>query len=502
MMKNIKFQFIFILGSLFFLNSCTLEDEGNYVYKDINEVVFEGLLKSNETYEVPRFDNLSINTDNIKLTQDSDGSGSYEYSWKAVSTNSLDDEIYELSTQKSIDSQILLLPGTYTLYYLVKDLNTGVEWQHKTNLKVINSIYEGWMVLNDVAGESRLDMVSLLSGEYKVIPDVLDFSFSPLKLTGKPGFVQAFDISPSLNGIYVSTSGNGTTRLDDNTFDWRKSNNLSYEFTTSQTENFEASNLYVKAQGMSAVFKDTDFYVYNRIYRVSYSTPQNVDRFGQRFDASPYIGKGGDLGGFANMAIYDNTNKKFVYHTGYFSYCYDVLSSDPMFAPGKDLRYMVSTTFNGDQTFAVLKDPTTGKNHIGMFEVRGFSSSHYSEILATDFDQAEHIAIDPTYAYIMYNVGGKVYEYDIFTQTTKEMIDKGGDVITKLEYRKFFNTYSNTSYAKMSKQLIVCSYDPTGPEGSNGTMELYNVPPTQGDLTLDASYSGFGKIVSIAYRER
>ena len=61
MIKKIKIQFIFILGSLFLMNSCA-EDEGNYDYIEINEVVFEGLL---ENYTAPRFQNLSIKT--IKL---------------------------------------------------------------------------------------------------------------------------------------------------------------------------------------------------------------------------------------------------------------------------------------------------------------------------------------------------------------------------------------------------------------------------------------------------
>ena len=79
------------------------------------------------------------------------------------------------------------------------------------------------------------------------------------------------------------------------------------------------------------------------------------------------------------------------------------------------------------------------KNYVGIFDINTFAQAHYSEITATDFDLAENIAIDPTYAYIFYNVGGKLYQYDIFTATTVEMLDKGSKVITKIEYRKFFS---------------------------------------------------------------
>ena len=173
--NKLKSHFILLFAALMVLNSC-IKDEGNYDYNDINEVVFEGFA---EEYSALRFDNLTINTDDVKFTLDNAGTGSYEYKWHALSKNLIDDEIHVLSTDKNIDTQIVLLPGEYTLYYLVKDVNTGVEWQHSTDLKVVNSIYEGWMVLNEVSGNSRLDMISLVEGEYKEIHDVLSFSKSP-----------------------------------------------------------------------------------------------------------------------------------------------------------------------------------------------------------------------------------------------------------------------------------------------------------------------------------
>ena len=496
MIKNIKIQFIFLLGCFIFMNSCNT-DEGNYDYKEINEVIFDGLL---EDYVALRYDNLEISTDDVKYTMDSDGSGNYEYSWEAVSKNVLNDDIYKLSSDKNINSRIVLVPGTYYLYYLVKDLDTGVEFQYKTNLEVINTIYEGWMVLNDVGGEPRLDMVTWLEGGgYKEIQDVLAFAESPLTLSGKPGFVRCYPYDPNFYGIYISTSGNGTTKIDPDTFDWRIANNLAYEFTSSQPEDFEADAFYPRGEGISVVLDDSSFYLYNRVNQVTYSTPLNVRLDGVSFEISPYISKGDDWG-FLKMVFYDETNKKFVYHNGVSSNCYDVTSLDPMFTPGKDLRYMTWNTYNGffGTSFAILNDPSDSKTYIGMFDNSSFSQSHYSEITATNFDQAEHIAIDPTYAYIMYNVGSKVFEYDIFTGTTVQMLDKGNLEITNLEYGTFFKG----AYPELAKQLIVCTYDSSGTEGSNGVMELYDVPTIQGQIQLDTTYSGFGKIVSVAYRAR
>jgi hypothetical protein len=514
MIKNIKLKFIFLFGCFIIMNSCN-NDEGNYDYKEINEVVFDGFL---ENYVGLRFDNFVISTDEVKFTEDIDGSGNYEYSWEAVSTNSFDSNIYVLSNEKNMNERLVLLPGEYNLYYIVKDLDTDVEFQYKTNLEVVNSIYKGWMVLNDVAGESRLDMVTWLEGgTYREIHDVLDFVESPLTLSGTPGFVECYEYEPDYYGIYVSTSGNGTTKLEPDTFDWTIGNNLSFEFASTQPENLEASVLEPKTDGYAAVIANDNLYIYNRIQATTYNAPMNVTRdiFGNLspFEVSPFIGIGDDFG-FYKMVFYDNTNKKFKYHDGKptTTRCLDLIYTQngseaaKVFLPGKDLVYMTwnaygATPFGAPAgtIFAVLKDPTDGKNYIGSFQSwYGWLPKSFSEITATNFDQAEHIAIDPTYAYIMYTIGSKVYSYDIFTGVTVEMLDKGNLEITKLEYGKFIMGQE----PELAKQLIVCTYDPAGTEGENGKMELYNVPGIQGSLELDESYSGFGKIVSVAYRGR
>ncbi|MFC2109904.1 PKD-like family lipoprotein [Bacteroidota bacterium] len=520
MIKNIKIQFIFLLGCFIIMNSCNT-DEGNYNYTEINEVVFEGL---QDNYVALRFDNLNIVTDAVKFTEDPNVTGQYEYSWEAVSKNPLDDNIYQISTKKDMDDRIVLVPGEYTLYYSVKDLNTDVKYQYKTELEVVNSIYKGWMVLNDVAGESRLDMVTWLEGdEFREIHDVLDFAESSLTLTGTPGFVQCYAYDPNFYGVYVSTSGNGTTKLEPDTFDWKNEYRLSAEFVSNQPENLEASVLAPKSGGYAVVIANDNLYIYQRLLATLYGQPMNITRdiFGNTssFEVSPYIGIADEFG-FYKMVFYDNTNKKFKVHDGRpsTSYCSDLFYTPKpgdvggeVFTPGKDLVYMTSNSYGSappfgappGSIFAILKDPTDNKTYIGRFlSWFAFEPKSYNEVTATNFEQAEHIAIDPTFAYIMYNVGSKVYEYDIFTGTTVEMLDKGNLEITKLEYGKFINSGTGSLEESLEKQLIVCTYDAAGTEGSNGVMELYKVPAIQGPLELQESFTGFGKIVSVSYRAR
>ncbi len=63
--------------------------------------------------------------------------------------------------------------------------------------------------------------------------------------------------------------------------------------------------------------------------------------------------------------------------------------------------------------------------------------------------------------------------------------------------------YAQAAPAKnYARKLIVTSYDPAQPEGSNGKFELFTVPAVNGDLELLESYTGFGKIVDVSFRER
>jgi hypothetical protein len=60
----------------------------------------------------------------------------------------------------------------------------------------------------------------------------------------------------------------------------------------------------------------------------------------------------------------------------------------------------------------------------------------------------------------------------------------------------------NTLYAQWQRWLSVGYYDPSGTEGSNGTLEQYSVVDAHDPLVLQRSWTGFGKITSISYRER
>ncbi|MGY0425685.1 MAG: PKD-like family lipoprotein [Polaribacter sp.] len=491
MFKNIKIQLLLMLCISLCTVSC-LQDDGNYEYKNINEIKIDSL---KEKYSVKRFDNFNIVP---KVTNTQEESANLSYKWQAYKIGLEYDKLTDLSTEKNLTVPIKLLTGGYTIYYTVSDNNTGVEWQDSFEIQVTNSIYQGWLVLSDVNGKPRLDILSLTDGEYQMKKDII----SGLVLDGVPGFVYCYELDGFRTyGVYVSTSGNGTVRLDPDTFSWNKGHNISKEFVSTQPTNLEVDNLISQNNSEAFIAVDGDIYAYYKGRGIYYNVPINkID--GETFEASPLIA----IGNYKGPILYDNTNKRFVkVRDAFVSPISGALATKFDYTTGKDLLYMASSDFNnsyGAETFAILNDPVDNKKYVAQFNSANGAQSNYHEITAPNFDQATSYAVSPQWGYLFYAAGSKVYEYDISSKTTKLMIDKGTEEITLIKFQHFLAGNSRGAtyeelYSNLASKLVVCSYN-----GSEGTMELYSVPPVNGPIKLESTYTGFGKIKSISYRER
>ncbi len=78
------------------------------------------------------------------------------------------------------------------------------------------------------------------------------------------------------------------------------------------------------------------------------------------------------------------------------------------------------------------------------------------------------------------------------------MVDFGSKKVSYLNFYEF----KTTSKYKDGNKLMVGSYDATKSDGTEGSLNIYTVPSLNGELVLDKSYTGFGRIKSLTYRER
>ncbi|MBD0833451.1 PKD-like family lipoprotein [Aestuariibaculum sediminum] len=495
MIKNIKYKYL-IASLVAVLGVSCMDDKGNYDYSDINEVQFVG---ETDDFKVTRFENLVI-TPELNFTKDESASGNYAYRWEVFENRlSGGTELELLSTERDLDATIALKPGGYFLYLTVTDLETGIEFQRQFDLDVINSTFEGWLVLSEVNGGSRLDMVSNLETGYTVLNNVL--GGSGLNLEGAPDFLYTYAYNSTMYGVYVSTEGNGTTKIDPDTFDWVEPYGIGYEFIPQKASNFKVDNLLSNSGWSSYAVANGDAYFYYSVQRISYGAP--INRISnETFSVSPMVARG-TPGSY--MIFYDTTNKRFVRsRRGVFSVMPEAAST--LFDynnVGMDLVYMEGNEYNssnGAATFAVLQDPTNSKYYFTYFNSSNNAQLHYGEMVgATDINLATQFAVSPEYGYLFYVVGNKVYQYDFSIGKTTLVLDNGNKEIS---FIKFHDFWANTKYEAFSKLLIVGSYDSAGAEGENGTLDFYSILPLNAGLDLQTSYSGFGKIKSVTYRER
>lgn len=494
---------ICILPALLACMAGCYKDEGNYSYSDINEITFANI-DTTAGYAVFIGDSLKISP-SLKSTMAAN-EDNYTYEWSFFD-NIKGDKI--LSNDRNLRIRINETPGTYSLQYRVVDKKTGVLFHVRTKVLVRTAVYEGYMVLNEVNGKSRLDMLSYdaTTSSFNQITDVLLQMGSNLPEQGKPYKVvctrvsNAFNWSDSTYGIYLLTA-NGTNRVHPETFTWRPTYDIRYEIAGNIAPDFKAGNLLADpAFYYVSIFLYNDYNVYLRTGGVEmYSLPVNKLVGQAPFRASKYMVSTSSQ----YLTMFDIDAKSFVMLQALnsFNAAPVPVATKPgelNYPTGQDLIWMDKTTTG--YAYAITKDPGTNTCYLTKF-IPGQLPTYSRAINGTGIANAEQFAMGATPEYLFYSVGGKVYEYDLYTQTSKLMIDKGASQITYLAFQPFTANRSPATYGVWSRWLNIGSIDPAGTEGANGTLEQYSVPDANDPLVFQKRWTGFGKITSISFRER
>jgi hypothetical protein len=508
MILNTYKRIIIALIAIITMFGACKKDLGNYDYNEINKLTEVSGLPNEVVATYGK--NLTL-TPVTKFTQDPNFDESkYTYEWYYIGPNGLGGtKLFTLATTRNLNLTMGVVAGSYSAYYAVIDKETGIRHRIAFTLKVVNEINEGWIMMCDVNNTARVDMLSLnATGEFDVIVDLLKTVGSALKLEGKPVMTYTYNtgllVGPDAisYGVYFGTD-KGTTKVDPNTFKWTPTMSLNYEIFGTIPAGFYATTMQQRGGNQAYMIGNGNAYYYYRPLNIYYSAPINYIAAEQKaFEVEPFIASN-PTGSLAHGIFYDKTNKRFIKHNGEASTC--VTLPDPTgaakkfsFTTGLDMVFMKWLSYNGGEVFSVLKDPATNKKYLARFNSANLVQSYYDEITGTDIANAEKFAFSPDLGYIFYNVGGKVYEYDMNSKTAKLMLDLG---TKRISYFKFYDFKSTTKYPSSNK-LMIGSYDPAVTEGNNGSLSIYMVPPVNGSLILDKSYTGFGKIIDLTYRER
>lgn len=486
------------------------KDLGNYDYHEINEITISGLPNEIEILERESITIIPTLASTLAPNEDN-----YTYEWIAIRTISSDSPgskvVDTIARTRNLENYpVRLVPNNYDMRYRVTDKTTGVMSEAKFKLDVKTKIYEGFLLMNDIDGAMRLDMLSYRESRFNYIKDVLAEVGSELPPQQGPIKVFIFPdqtYSPGNLAIYLLTQ-TGANRIHPETFHYEPSYNIKNHFMAGAypdgfvTKDIQGSSSSFLLYGTGPDGKD-GLYNYVRYQNVSWGVKVNMlDNSGIFFNPSPVYSVSARQG----SVVFDNDTKSF--YKVFNDPLSDILKSKQLPTGSltsfentqKELLYMIWNEIGTTPGYkSILKAADNRCYYLSFSEVG--AQDKYEEIKANDIYQASHYAIGGEFfeKYIFYSIGGKVYAYDIPNKQSVLVIDKGASTVTHMQFH-YFHTRVNSRYNELKNKLIVCSYNDAGKEG---VMEFYTIPNTiTGNITLSDSYAGFGKIVSLDYRER
>lgn len=515
-MKN-KTITLIVFAALALCAACD-GDEGNYDYHSLNEPTITGIPESLSVLMHDSFDlDPQMGTNITDLS-------AYDYEWKAIN-NSGDMDETVLGSERRLDGEIMLDAGEYTLYFTATEKNTGLFWRESCSLTVSDPSSEGWLVLCDVDGKARLDVISSIIGQ-----TYFDF----LKGNGMDDLGAPYSIQYQPNCGYADSpfylfTADGATRLSKNNFAWRK--DYAFKYEVAKSLNLKPRGMVCEQNGFSRVLVSDGkaYYAQNMGIQGLFGSAAN-----KGFEVAPHVGV--NVGAMSYVSIYllyDVTNKRFVAYCPLITalgFSETVLSMDDMeqvavnmkgddmvtgtafgdYPMGLDFVYMENTKYDPGNakmgvTYTVLRDG----GHYYLYGIQlgdlltfmdctyALGKAYYGDLDGCkDISRATCFAFSSLRNYMYYAVGGTVYRVDLSERplTASRQFTLNGESITMMKFNLYQNSASVHDY-----DLLVASE-----RGGNGTLRIYDGMATEGDFSSVSPtvHTGFAKIVDATYRER
>lgn len=507
-----RYLLCFVLTCLFI--SC-FDDKGNYDYMDINEVKISGIDQS-KYYEQIAF------LDTLKLYPEIEGSlyGSnedkYQYEWKIIPLHAdKDDEVdpssYVVGKEKNLEYPIELAAGNYNCSFIVLDTESNIRWHQFFYLQVKTLTSEGWMVLCDKNGEARLDIIFNVNEQDDLIAHDL-WKDSEFK-TGKPyNLIFTYCVNGS-GRLFICE--NGTYNLDVTDLHVGEENSLRWVFGTSpervDVRGSGLSQFYDKMRYWVVVDKDGDVYSNNTADVGSvFGYPINMIDGKTEFEAAPFVGVTYAQYYGASILLYDNTHKQFLElrDGSVYPSVMKFIGENKLFnaQTGRDMVHLESTKTG--YNYAILRDPQSQKYYFyGMImNEKGKNSQEYhGEIIGDGLENVQQFACHHMHPYVFYVSNNKVYQFDMAhpRNKAKEVLSFPGETIRLIKFNPFvaWAGYQNWERARGFNLVVATNVDGED-EDHCGVVRMYDVPELLGDLVKIKEYTGFGRIVDVAYREK
>lgn len=566
-MKKIIYT-IFVLAAIF--SSC-VKDEGNYTYKDVNEVIITGI---DPVYVRSVRDTINI-TPNLEFTKDANPDmDNYSFEWIDLIGNTPLERgrnVLLATTKDLVDFQLPSYmtsnnpdrwvgpgqdsnPAVHTIVYRITDKRTGITSSQYFGIRILpagntGNIDRGIMILCDVGGKMRLDMLSFNSANsdsmdylFTYRRDVLgymDSKFPDDQLASKPRQVMTC-YQGTTNYIFVLTD-TGANLINSRDFSWKSSYNIT-RYSVFFPENYAPERMYgmspttfVYMTGKDDEGKFAFFDWYGNTISWTYTKP--INRYdsdtGPKFNPSPVTIVLANSTGI----LYDQDTKGFVRHLVQSSvFCTRPTGVETYFpwadpTRNRELFYMGLASATGTGlAYAFYTDKSTGKIEYVSFDSNFLQLSREEITGAPELQDAVAYSMHQSRASFFYYLNkdqDKIYRLKFIDKSTEVVYEAPAGYkvsimgFTPTNQAKDFNginRLSGTAVYYEQFPFYICTYDPNGKEGENGVLEAYVSNPADGKLSLyehvvdsrasaenagntqPFRFENIGKVVSLDYK--
>ncbi|GBU08526.1 hypothetical protein AwDysgo_18570 [Bacteroidales bacterium] len=524
-MYKIFFTYISFFTILF--SSCS-KDIGNYDYQEMNSLYIVGI---DNRYERRADDSISIIPIIVERIGDNEEGFSYEWLRLVPASDFVALFDYEVfSTERNLTSLEGLGLGENTVYYRVTAAK-GIKYtSYKFAIAIRSDLNAGFMVLSEINEEGRLDFVSFGQDQFYPIYDLPSRIGLDLPTIYKPLQIEIFRHTTGPNaGIIPGYATNiflfsksAPEVFDPITFDNSDERFNSQLWFPASPANISFDGIVVPSvgSGMLYLFADDNLYyscltpAYSVLW--NYTLPINkLGATGELFKFSKWIALG------SHGAIFDTETRSFYQHRQGSLNCQKYSENrDNVLFPYLNMNHnlvfsrAVVRTIGGvanSRAFAVLDSIPNHEKTLAIFDLDTGEQDLFGKINGPEIEKATDFAIDPylgTFLYYLSEDKTKVYQYNIGLASSAKEVYKAAPG-SKISLIKPMGKSMGTSQGPVWSQnyLMICTIDENLPDGSNGTLEVFNVEDMiNGGLEpsviagATAKWGGFGKIVNVDFK--
>jgi hypothetical protein len=491
---------VFSLIWAILLHSC-YKDKGSYSYQEINSIGIEDKVITDKIFVQPGT-SLQI-TPTLQLNGNEDDLSFQWFVYLNSASASYVQDSTLIATSRSldyiVDPSVFTIGEDYKLTYKVTSNKTGVSYFYFYQLSISDKYTVGWVYLEDNAGKGDLSMI-LRNGE--IYRNIYSGTNPEYPLTNPKSFtISASSISDGVardgKRFYITAQNDGI-ELDGLTMKKRFDYNYLF-FIPPDVVNPSYIGWAGGAGNVTGILINNGILHTNLVggfpgakkFGAPLASPNNA----YDYELVPQTISGQLYADNYQIIMFDRKNRRF-YDVKYNGLrAFDDAAQDLGKFDLNDLDMdliKLDSSNNIEIRNGIMKD---NQDNVFLLQFRTSRATNpvithnKQEINSPNITKAMDVTCSTVSPHIYYVADAKLYKYEVSSNTyTTEHSFASNEIATKIKFEKH-------GYGNAQPRLIVCTWN-----GVEGKVHYFKVNPNGTVGALDQTYTGFGKIIDLAYK--